>query len=167
MPNTDWPSGFRPAKTKHGGVVAQNRWESDGSAIIYPGDLVKKDGSGKILTITAAGDNPIGVAATYAAATASAEVFVYDDLTNTVFIVQADGSDLSDDTSNGNYFDVTITTGDTTTLRSKHELDSDASAEDTLKLIDIVDRPDNAWGANVEVYVQVRVDADAQVNATT
>ncbi|MHC4891585.1 MAG: hypothetical protein ACYTEO_19195 [Planctomycetota bacterium] len=167
MANTDWPAGFRVGYTKHGGPAAVHRWESDGSAIIYPGDLVKKDGSGKILTLTATNDNPIGVAATYAAATASAEVFVYDDLANTIFIVQSDDATLADDTANGNYFDVVITTGDTTTLRSKHELNGDASTSDTLELIDIVGRPDNAWGANVDVYVKVRVDADANVIAVT
>jgi hypothetical protein len=167
MANQDRPYGFRFAMTTHGGEPRITKMLSDGSAAIYPGDLVKKDGSGRILSITGQGDNPNGVANTYVAATADAAVYVYDDLVNTIFTAQMDGADVTDDTSNGNFFDVVVTTGDTTTLQGKQEIDSDDSADDTLLLIDKVDRVDNAWGANVECYVKVRVDANANVIATT
>lgn len=166
MANVDWPHGFRFAYTKHGGPPRITKMLST-AAIIYPGDLVKKDGSGRVLTITAAADNPIGVAASYCPATAGSEVYVYDDLANTIFECQSDDATIADSTQNGNFFDVVVTTGDTTTRQSKHELDGDASAEDTLTLIGIVEKPGNAWGANVSVYVQVRVDANAGVIATT
>lgn len=167
MANVDWPAGFRVGYTKHGSPPRLTSYKSDGSAIIYPGDAVKKDGSGRVLTITAAGDDPIGVATSYAAAVADTEVFVHDDPANTVYIVQSDDATLTDDTAILNFFDITITTGDTTTQRSKHELNGDASAEDTLILVGLVNRPDNAWGANCDVYVQFRVDPQAVVITTT
>jgi hypothetical protein len=167
MANVDFPMGFKAVQTKTGVSPRITKYKTDGSAIIYPGDAVKKDGSGRVLTITAASDNPMGVAATYAAATAGDDVYVYDDLTNTIFEVQVDDATLTDDTSTGNFFDITVTTGDTTRLISKHELDGDASAEDTLVLRGKADRPGNAWGANVNVLVEFRVDTQTQVIATT
>lgn len=167
MANVDFPMGYKAVSTVHGGPPRIGTYKSDGSAIIYPGDLVKKDGSGRILTITGAADNPLGVAATYAAATAGAEVQAYDDLVNTEFEVQVDDATLADDTVIGNYFDTSVTTGDTTRLRSKQELDGDASAQDSLRVLRLAGHPGNAWGANANVIVQIRVTEAAPVIATT
>jgi len=167
MANVDFPMGYKPVQTSTGVSPRVTTYKSDGSAIIYPGDLVKKDGSGRVLSITAAADNPFGVAATYAAATAGTEVQVYDDLDNTLFEVQVDDGTLTDDTAIGNYFDTTFVTGDTTRLISKQELDGDSSADDTLRLVGLASRPGNAWGTNANVIVQVRVNESATVIATT
>jgi len=167
MANVDNPRGFHPAYTETGGAIVNKRFYSDGSAAIYPGDPVKKDGSGRVLSVTASTDNPMGVATTYAAATAGTEVYVCNDFYNTVFECQSDDATLADSTANGNFFDLTVTTGNTTTLRSQMELDGNASSRDTLTLIDIVERPDNAWGANVDIYVKFRVDTQAVVIANT
>ena len=166
MANIDRPRGYLLGYTKHGGPPQVTTYKST-AAIIYPGDLVKKDGSGRILAITAVTDNPIGVAKSYAAAVAGTEVFVFDDLANTVFRTQIDDGTITDDTSNGNFFDTTFVTGDTVTGLSKMELDGDSSGDDTLTLVGLVNEPDNAWGTNAEVYVEVRVDANASVIATT
>lgn len=167
MANADRPFGFRVFQTKHNAPARRTSEKTDGSAAIYPGDVVKKDGSGRVLTITAAGDNPIGVSDSYVAATAGLEVFVFDDLVNTIFEVQVDDDSIADDTQNGNFFDITITTGDTTLLQGKQEMDGDASAEDTLILRGLIDRPGNAFGTNAKVAVQFRVDANAMVTTTT
>lgn len=166
MANKDRPRGYLLGYTKHGGPAQVTTYKST-AAIIYPGDLVKMDGSGRILSITAKTDNPIGVAKSYGDATAGNEIFVFDDLVNTVFRVQVDDGTLTDDTAIGNFFDSTAVTGDTVTLLSKQELDGDSSTDDQLTLVGIVDMTDNAWGTNVEVYVEVRVDANASVIATT
>ena len=166
MANVDWPHGFKFAYTTHGGPPQITKYLST-AAKIFPGDYVKKDGSGRVLAVTAVADNGIGVAASYCPATAGSDIYVYDDLANTVFECQADDATLANDTQNGNFFDIIVTTGDTTTLQGKQELDGDASAEDTLVLVGIYDVPNNAWGANVRVYVQFRVDANATVIATT
>ena len=166
MANADKPFGFKLAYTLTGGPASLRKYKSTAAAI-YPGDLVKKDGSGRILAITSAADNPMGVAASYGDATAGNTIYVYDDLVNSVFEVQCDGADLADDTVIGNFYDPTVTTGDTTMLHSKQELDSDASAQDTLAVIGLVERPDNAWGEFAKVFVRVRVDSQAVVIATT
>jgi len=167
MANVDFPMGFKPVETTTGAPPRIGSYKSDGSAVIGRGDLVKKDGSGRVLTITAASDNPFGVAATYADATADTEVFVYDDLVNTLFEVQVDDDSLADDTVIGNYYDVTTTTADTTRKISRQELDGDQSAEDTVRVIRLASRPGNAWGTNCNVVVQIRVTEAAPVISTT
>jgi hypothetical protein len=166
MANADRPFGFRFHSTRHGGPPQLTEYKSTAAAI-YPGDVVKKDGSGRILAVTAAADNPMGVAASYGDATAGNVIQVYDDLLNTFFEVQVDDATLTDDTVIGNFYDQTVTTGDTTTLQSKQELDGDASAQDTLTIRGLVNRPDNAWGAWAKVIVQIRVDSQAPVIAST
>jgi len=56
----------------------------------------------------------------------------------------------------GQLYDHTDGTGSTTTLRSIHELDtsSNTDGEAGFRMLDKVDRPNNTWGANVEVYVE-------------
>jgi hypothetical protein len=164
MANVDFPMGYKPVMSLTGGppVIMPGDRYSDGSAAIYPGDPLKKDGSGRYLTVTAATDSPVSVAANYIAASDTTTVLQMYGITNTIFEVQSDDATLADDTQIGNFFDMTITTGDTTRLTSKHELDGDASAQDTLILVGKAERPGNAWGANVNVLVKFRVDANAQ-----
>lgn len=167
MANLDNPFGFRMAYTKTGAPARLTSYKST-AAIIYPGDTVKKDGSGRILSAdTLATDIPMGVAASYAPAVAGSEIFVYDDLENTVFEVQVDDGSITDDTQIGNFFDLILTTGNTTTLQSKQEMDGNASVRDNLVLVGLVDRPENAWGTNCNVYVQFVIDANASVRTVT
>jgi len=163
MANPDKPLGFRIGYTTHGGPPRMTKYKNTAVAI-YPGDLVHLDGSGRVNSISST-ETPMGVAVNYVSATAGQSVYVYDDLVNTVFTVQVDDSTLADDTVTGNFYDPLCTTGDTTTLQSQQELDGDASAEDTLIVLGKVDSPDNAWGANVNVYVKVRADSQATVLA--
>lgn len=167
MANVDAPRGFTNPQTTHGGPPRITAYKNTAVAI-YPGDLVYKDGSGRVASITAVGNDPIGVAASYVSATGGQTVYVYDDLANTTFEVQVDDNTITDDTAIGNFFDVTINTGDTTRLTSKQELDGDLSDEDTLVLVEMITRPDNDDSlANNKVRVRVRVDSQAQVIAST
>ncbi len=165
MANADKPFGFRFHSTKHGGPP-QIRAYKNTAVAIYPGDAVHLDGSGRVNSI-ASTETPMGVAANYVSATAGQTVYVYDDLENTYFSVQADGDDISDDTKIGLFFDITATSGDTTTLQSKMELDSDASAEDTLVLLGKVDKPNNEWGEFVDCIVRFRANELTTVLAVT
>jgi hypothetical protein len=173
MANVDFPMGFKAVGTWTGGppVLLPGPHYSDGTAAIYPGDVIKPSGSGTYLTITAVSDNPVAVAANYIAVSDTTTELKLYSLRETIFEVQADGSTLTSSvgpTKIGTYFDIaTIVTGDTTRLISQLELDDDASAEDTLILLSKTNRPDNAWGANVNVLVKFRVDADADVIANT
>jgi hypothetical protein len=167
MANRDIPNGYTKPQTLHGGPVRVGQYKNTAAAI-YIGDLVKKDGSGRVLALTDDADAPIGVAINYVSATAGQTVHVYDDLANTTFEVQVDDNSITDDTAIGNFYDTTVTTGNTTTLLSTHELDGDASDEDTLILHAMVSRPDNDDSlTNNKVRVKVRVDSQAQVIATT
>jgi len=165
MANADRPFGFRFGYTLHGGPPHIGVYKNTAVAI-YPGDLVHLDGSGRVNSI-AETETPMGVAKNYVSATADQNVLVYDDLTNTIFKVQADGADIADDTKIGLFFDPVTTTGNTTTLQGKQELDSDASAEDTLILMGKVDLPNNAYGEFVEVFFKVSAYELTNVLAVT
>lgn len=165
MANADKPFGFKFAYTLHGGPPKIGKYKNTAVAI-YPGDAVHLDGSGRVNSITG-DDAPNGVALNYVSSTADQAVYVYDDLVNTIFEVQCDEDDLADDTVIGNYYDVIQTTGDTSILRSKHELDSSDSTHDHLEVMGLVDRPDNAWGANAKVYVRFHVNDRVQIAAKT
>lgn len=167
MANLDAPIGFRMAYTKTGAPARLTSYKNTAVAI-YFGDVVKKDGSGRVLSAdTLATDIPMGVAASYVSATGEQTVSVYDDLANTIFEVQVDDGSITDDTQIGNFFDLILTTGNTLTLQSKQEMDGDASTRDNLVLIGLVDKPGNAWGTNCNVYVQFVIDANAGVRTVT
>jgi hypothetical protein len=161
MANADKPAGFRFGYTLHGGPPHITKWIST-AAIIYPGDIVSTDGAGLVLSMISDAV-PIGVAMNYGAVAGTKDIYVMDDLVNTVFITQADGADLSSHAMQGLYYDVIQTTGSTTTGRSIQELESGDSTHDTLELVGLVERPDNAWGEFCDVYVKIHVDKLIQV----
>ena len=165
MANADKPNGFRFAYTLHGGPPSIGVYKNT-AAIIYPGDHVMLDGGGRVAVNTAS--NPgMGVANNYVSATSGQDVYVYNDLKNTIFQVQADEDDLSNDTVIGLYYDILYTGGSTVTHQGQMELDTNASVDDNLELMGLVDRPDNAWGTNCDVYVRFHVDTQIQVAADT
>lgn len=165
MANADKPMGFRFGYTLHGGPPSTQVYKNT-AAIIYPGDAVHLDGAGLVNSIT--GDAvPMGVAMNYGAVAGAADIYVMDDLVNTIFIVQADGSDIGDATKIGLFYDIIQTTGDTTTLKSKHELDSSDSTHDSLEVMGLVDRADNAYGEFVDLFVRFHTVSQLQVVANT
>ena len=163
MANVNKPFGFRFAYTLHGGPPSIGVY-SNTCVAVYPGDAVALDGSGCIATTTASG---MGVALSYASATSEQDVYVYNDLKNTIFRTQADGSDLTSHAMVGLFYDIGGTTGNTVTLQSRQELDSDASTDDHLELMGLVDKPDNAWGAYADVYVRFHVDTQIPIAVAT
>ena len=165
MANADKPFGFRFAYTLHGGPPAIHTYLNT-AAIIYPGDPVYLDGAGRVAFCTH-DLAPMGVAMNYVSATADQTVYVYDDLVNTIFTVQTDNAEPSANTKIGLFYDVLATTGDTVTHQSKHEMDGDATDTDTLELIGLVDRPDNAWGLYGDVYVRFHVNSQIQIITVT
>jgi len=162
MANADRPIGFVPLSEHE--IISL---KSDGSAAIFIGDPVKPDGSGRYLSITNDADNPAYVAISYTVATAGTVFQAVKIKPGQEFLCQVDDGTLTDDTALGNSFDIILGSGNTTTLISGFELDGDASAEDTLKLVRLYDTPDNAWGTNANVVVEFRVNVDAQVITTT
>ena len=158
MANADKPNGFRPGYTKHGGPPRITRHYTSGAAAIGIGDVLKIS-AGRVAAVTATTDLPMGVSASFTDSTdVTTEVFVYDDLANTIFIGQADTSQIAGSSFIGEHRDITITTCSTATGLSNHEIDASASCVGYLYLVGKVDRPDNAWGSYVDLYVQFLAD---------
>jgi hypothetical protein len=152
--NKDKPNGFRPGYTKTGSPPRLTRHYTDGSANIGIGDILTQSAE-RVKTITATTDLPMGVSATFTDSTdETTEVLVYDDLANTIFIAQADTSGIEGTSFCGEHRDVTITACSTATGLSNHEIDASASCVGYLRILDKVDRPDNAWGKWVDLYVE-------------
>ena len=89
------------------------------------------------------------------ASTTATEIvaYVYDD-PDILFRIQGDGSIAAADV--GETADLVAGTGSTTTGRSAYELDSsDIGTGVGVKIYKLVNRPNNAYGANAEVEVLI------------
>jgi hypothetical protein len=157
MANTDAPCGFWPIRHLAGGEIRTNSYTATTSATIYKGDLLKVVANGTV-EIGAAdiGIAAIGIAAEHiASASAGQLVQVYDD-PYIVFGVQCDSGTAAAATDVFYCTDHVATTGNTSTGISKNELDSSelaAGAALQLRVIGLVDMPDNAWGEHAKVEV--------------
>lgn len=130
---TDTPFGAMP----YDQVLGMHPYEKDASAVaIYPGDFVTLETDGGIGVATTSQALILGVAAEYSAAsTRKADFLVYDH-PDQKYTIQ-DDSDTTGMTqaSIGANADITVTTGNTTTLRSAHEIDSNTiNTTNTLAL---------------------------------
>jgi len=140
--NLDAPLGFRPVANGIAGTAPRlTEYSVKAAVAIYEGDLVGINTTGQVIAYTVtdadAGD-VIGVAAHPVTAAQSArELLVYDDPAQ-VYEAQADDSSL---TVVADYlfmnFAAVKTTGNTTTLQSKHEIDG-STASNTFTTGDIV-----------------------------
>ena len=119
---TDTPFGAMP----HGEVLRLSPYLKDASAAaIYPGDFLTLETDGGVEVATTSQALIIGVAAEYSpVSTRKADFLVYDH-PDQLFAIQDDsaGTGMAEASIGGNA-DITVTTGDTTTLRSLHEIDS-------------------------------------------
>ncbi len=124
MANTDRPRGFYAPRTDSGGPLVTNSYVG-GTTKCYIGDALKM-ASGKILPITDADTDIIGICAEYHDGTDDATVLVWDDLNGTTWEVQAEESSYTAGTMTqadvGTEVDISVTTGDTDRLTSKHEI---------------------------------------------
>jgi hypothetical protein len=178
LANTDYPFGFVPYNHGFGGTPGRGseyRIASGLGSNIFTGDLVKSTGTGKNITVCAAGDTTVGVfnGCQYVAVDGSivyahywptgttvksgTEViaWVYDDPAM-FFTVQASGAFAAGDI--GSLSDITAGAGDTATGRSRFELDSTQIAQagaEQLKIIDIVRDGSNEVGANAKLVVML------------
>lgn len=119
----DAPFGAIP----YDGPARLSEYRTDvGAAAIYPGDLVGQMADGCVDVIgSATASLIIGVAAHYLAAAAATTIMVYDD-PDQRFVMQDDGDTTAmTAVSEGGNARPVITTGNTTSLRSRHEIDSD------------------------------------------
>jgi len=131
MANLDAPLGFRAVENGVAGIVPRLRtYTVADSVAVYEGDLVAINSTGKIIaynTTDAAAGDLVGVAAhPVTAAADDRELQIYDDPAQ-IFEVQADDNSLTVVSDYlFKFFKPVATTGNTTTLQSKHELDADS-----------------------------------------
>ncbi len=148
MANRDTPFGLKPYQSLSGGEIRVRYYDKDSSAArIFKHDVVQAETDGSILTAAAGDADVLGVSARdHAASTALANFPVYDD-PNIVYIAQHDGVSAASGVF-GNY-DITVTTGDTSTGISKHEIDTSSivtTADKPLKDLGLA--PDSSVDGN-------------------
>jgi hypothetical protein len=174
MANLDAPNGFRAVENGVAGIVPRLRkYVVKAATAIYEGDLVALNSTAQVVgytTTDAAAGDLIGVAAhPVTAAQSDRDLLVYDDPAQ-VFEVQADDASL---TVAADYlfkcFKPVATTGSTTLLQSKQELDastgtaaSGAAATNVapLQVIGVSEAINNVQGVSFTRYlVQILPDA--------
>lgn len=180
MANANQPFGLTPVRHYLGGLVRSNdyRIASALAANIYSGDPVKSAGTGKTITVAAAGNVMLGVFNGCQYTTAVGDVVwsprwptgtalltgsecicdVYDD-PHILFEAQVSGSAGLVAGDIGALADVTFATaGSAATGRSGAMVDQATIAQsggDGLKIVDYARRPDNALGQYCKALVLI------------
>lgn len=173
MANTNAPLGLRPVRTLDGGYIIQNEYSiaTDYTTAIYSGDVVEMTGTGKNVTKAAATnvDNLgvfVGVSYTDANGKnvfsrywpgvsdgkANIKAFVVDD-PSVVFEVQGDSVAAADV---GTLVDWNVGTGSSLTGQSGlYAVVNGATATTgkALRIMGLVPREDNAYGAYAKIEV--------------
>jgi len=169
MANTDAAFGLRPSRHQTGGSVVQNEMPiADGyETAIYLGDPVQLS-SGNVIIGTATGTAHVGVFAGCeyvdptgrivfskhwpGTASCTNKKALVVSLENQVFTIQTDdvAADLADV---GVAYDLNIVSGSSTIGQSKTSLNIDATSGAAYKIVGLVDRDDNEFGAYAVVEV--------------
>lgn len=179
MPNVDRPIGFRMAVgvgNQH--LVIRFPVDSSNSTNFFVGDVVDHDGTGAIPAAADAGVSAMGIAVAvydsdgnpigspnssgstkYLPASTAGFVGVALGLPGAIFVAQSSTSSTAPtQTDIGATLDHIAGTGDTTTARSRHELDfGETTALNTgaqFVFLGKVDDPGNAYGQHTDCYVQ-------------
>jgi hypothetical protein len=178
MANVDAPNGFTPVRHLAGGIIRMEEMPiaTDTSAAIFSGDVVTL-GAGGYITVGLVGSTQlVGVfagckytdedgsihyskywpAAQATLGDADAVGYVYTD-PNIVFAAQTSGTAAFAD--NGSFQDLTATAGDTSTGRSRQEVDETTGTTNVFRQIGLVNKPGNTWGANAEIEVVIALHA--------
>lgn len=148
MANSDRPSGFKPIGSY------QTRKYTAGSKIV-PGEFVRLSADGKCDPV-AAGETILGLAMSLAKADGDEVQVIVDP--NQDYVGQADEADIDAQTDVGNLCDVLATAEDSTYNVARMEIDSSTIGTGSggqLVIIDLQERPDNAYGAQADVIVRV------------
>lgn len=149
MANLDRPRGFECK----GVPLRVNKYQS--SAACYPGDLIAL-GTGGQVAPAAAGALILGVCLSYASA--SGQDVMVADHPDQLIVGQVAGSEIDAQTDIGNTANHIANSPSTTYKMSRHEVDASGlsdSATNGLRILGIMERPNNALGANVEVICAI------------
>lgn len=177
MANVDRPNGLTPVRHLSGGTIRANVYSIAAAygTKIHSGSLVSMTGTGRNIALSDTDGPAVGVfagceyvdvngdvqfrpywPAPGAVATGTTvKAFVFDD-PQIVFEIQADEDVVEADI--GQLADVVVGTGSDSTGRSATELDSsDIGSAGLLKILGLVDRPDNAYGDQAKVEVLINL----------
>ena len=159
MANTDNPNGFRPK----GNLIRLQPYDADatGSTAIFIGDIVEVETDGGIIPATGGDTGILGASMEYSAASTASTDMPIADAVHQVFIGQDDASGTSAQASIGGNADHIAGAGSTTTLLSGHEIaiSTLTTATAGLRILQLVNRPDNAFGAWSELEVEINEHA--------
>jgi len=186
MANVNAPNGFVPLRHLTGGVIRANEYAIANSyaANLASGDLVTLAANGTVVRGTAGGtalgvfyvveyiDNDTGDVkfskvwntGTTAKANEPIKAYVYDD-PNITYAVQVNGTFVS--TAVGALANVTLGTFNSTYGHSTDELDfaTLATTAKTLRILRLIDMPNNAVGADADVEVVINLSLYGTQNA--
>lgn len=159
MANTNDPRGFLLYQGA-GKVIRTREYTKTASAVLYPGDLVKRVAAGTV-EVCGAGITAgiVGVCAAYAAA-ADAVAYVYDD-PDAVYQAQCDGTTAYAVADNGQNVDVAAGTPDSSLLVSGMLIDMATKAVTAtlpfkiLGLANGINGDPNAAGVNALLLVKI------------
>jgi len=151
MANVDKAFGARPV-LEDGSVARVREYSMTSGTAIFKGDFVKLEAAGTV-TVAAAGDVLLGVAAESKASTDS-EILVYDHPFQ-LYYIQSSGSTVAADV--GQNAEILANAADTALSRSKHELDQSTQVPTAaqLKILALAAMEGNEFGANAKLLVQI------------
>jgi hypothetical protein len=154
MANTANPRGFSPVNP----IIRSHYYAKTSAQIIYPGDAVVMRPTGLVHVSGVSGTTFVGVAAAYAA-TAATSVLVMDDKSQQYYIQDDGVAGTLAVADMGAGFDIVVTAGTATWIKSKQALDtstkSTATAARALVLLGF--HPDDTVGK----YIRCRVSFNA------
>lgn len=145
MPNTDNPHGFVYERNLDGGSAPTLKVLLKSNVSVTKGDEISLETTGLADLATAAQSPVAGIAAEsiVGAATARANLLVYDPAPNVVFSCQADSG--TSQTMFGKSLDVVASTG-------AFELDSSSSGG-KWRVVGLREAANNAWGSHADLLV--------------
>ena len=179
MANRDAAMGFTPVQKLDGSIIPREEYpvDSGNGTNLFVGDPVEIAAAGSVQKVATAGTNPtrvIGVitgikdsdgnsaghpnssiSTKYLPSSTAGLVTVALVLPDAIFSIQADTGTVLTSSNRFNMADFVITAGDTTTARSKYELDSSGLGASAAQcaVLDLVDEPGNSWGEHANLKV--------------
>ena len=154
MANVDRPHGFSPV----GAILRCRPYAVEAATAVYIGDAVEAQADGYIEAATAGDLAYVGVSRGYSSSAAAAieDLLLYDD-PHQLFEAQDNASATFTVASQFLKVDHLATTGSTVTHISAHEIDASTAGttNGTWIILDLVDKPDNAWGTWADIVVQL------------
>jgi hypothetical protein len=151
MANVDRPIGFRT----YGDVLSLRPYDIETATAVFINDLVSADAAdGYIDAATAGATCMIGASQEYH--TTGAVAIIVADHPHQLFLCQDNAGATLTVADNHSCADHEAGSGSSTTMLSGHELDASTAGNTNtgFTIVDLDDRPDNAWGAWGDLIVR-------------